>query len=133
MVANALEDTEPAACDGQALQLRPLGGSPMTAEGVVRNRAAIEAIVAQVTGRRLRIAVGESGTPAPGRGEGARGAVREASTGPSPSAPSGPGAPSAPPQRVTATGARAERVKALRQRDPTLDSAIDSLDLELLE
>ena len=133
MVANALEDTEPAACDGQALQLRPLGGSPMTAEGVVRNRAAIEAIVAQVTGRRLRIAVGESGTTAPGRGEGARGAVREASTGPSPSAPSGPGAPSAPPPRVTATGARAERVKALRQRDPTLDSAIDSLDLELLE
>jgi hypothetical protein len=30
-------------------------------------------------------------------------------------------------------GARAERAKALRGRDPALDSAMDALDLELLD
>jgi len=41
--------------------------------------------------------------------------------------------PPAPAQRVTATGAKAERLKALRKRAPMLDSAMDSLDLELLD
>ena len=37
------------------------------------------------------------------------------------------------PQRVTVSGAKAERTKALRGKDPALDSAMDALDLELLD
>jgi hypothetical protein len=36
-------------------------------------------------------------------------------------------------QRVTVSGAKAERTKALRGKDPALDSAMDAMDLELLE
>jgi len=34
---------------------------------------------------------------------------------------------------VTVSGAKAERTKALRGKDPALDSAMDALDLELLD
>ena len=81
------------------------------AEGVDRKRDAL----AQVIGRhvteavRVRVAVGGeraagSGGAAPVRGE-----------------------------RLTAQSANAERLKALRQKDPTLNAAADALDLELLE
>jgi len=95
----------------------------MTGEGLSRGRAAIEDIVARVVGTAVRVTVADaSAAPrrdAPAAGPGA--AVRE------------PPTPPAPPQRVSATGAKAERLKALRQRDPTLGSAMDSLDLELLD
>jgi DNA polymerase-3 subunit gamma/tau len=38
-----------------------------------------------------------------------------------------------PPRRLTAEGVRSERLAMLRRRDPTLDAAVDALDLELLE
>jgi len=134
MLAGALEDAEPVACDGTAVRLRPLGGNPMTGEGLNRGRPAIEEILGRVLGSPLRIATGELPAAAP-RSEPA--APRSA-PGAGPAGPPGGGAvresavrPAA--QRVTATGAKAERLKALRAKDPTLDSAIDSLDLELLE
>jgi DNA polymerase-3 subunit gamma/tau len=141
LVASALEDAEPVALADGALLLRPLGGNPMTAEGLIRSRAAIENMVARVVGAPVRVGLEASGSPPPGgpaAGPPARaageGVTRPASVPEPPDAPraasSGPGSA---PQRVTATGAKAERVKALRQRDPTLGSAIDSLDLELLE
>ena len=37
------------------------------------------------------------------------------------------------PMRLTEEGANAERLKALRGKDPTLNAAVDALDLELLE
>jgi hypothetical protein len=79
------------------------------AEGVDRKRDAL----AQVIGRhvtepvRVRVTVsGESGaaSAAPPRGE-----------------------------RLTAESANADRLKVLRQKDPTLNAAADALDLELLE
>jgi DNA polymerase-3 subunit gamma/tau len=122
MVANALEDAVPAAFDDGALRLRPLGGNPMTPEGLSRSRAVVEAMVARVVGAPVRLAAGELDGARPAGGSRA------------PEVPGPSGAPgSGTPRRVTASGARAERLKALRQRDPTLDSAIDSLDLELLE
>src|SRR5713226_6347377 len=36
-------------------------------------------------------------------------------------------------ERITPTGASAERLKSLRAKDPTLSAAVDALDLELLE
>ena len=130
MLASALEDAEPEACDGAALRIRALGGSPMTVEGLQRARAAIEAIVARVVGAPLRVVVGEArarvradtaARPAAATVAAPPAAVMEVPT------------PPAPTQRVTATGAKAERLKALRKRAPTLDSAMDSLDLELLD
>jgi len=37
------------------------------------------------------------------------------------------------PVRLTEEGANAERLKSLRGKDPTLNAAVDALDLELLE
>lgn len=38
-----------------------------------------------------------------------------------------------PPSRLTEEGVRNERLAMLRKRDPTLDAAVDTLDLELLD
>jgi len=123
MTANALADAEPVSCDGAAVRLRALGGNPMTAEGLARGRAAIEAIVARVVGAAVRVTVAD-----------AQASPRaEAPAGPQPATGTRTASPGSPPARVTATGAKAERLKALRQKDPTLGSAMDSLDLDLLE
>ncbi len=111
MVGNALEDAEPVACEGGVIRLRSLGHNPLTLEGLGRSRPAVEAIIGRVVGRPVKLAFAEPG-----------GAPRD-----------GPAAPGGPPQRLSAAGARGERLQALRKRDPSLDSAIDSLDLELLE
>src|SRR6266850_3315723 len=44
-----------------------------------------------------------------------------------------PGAAAERPVRLTEEGANAERLKRLRGKDPTLNAAVDALDLELLE
>ncbi len=121
MVASALEDAEPAGCEGDLVKLRPLGANPLTAEGLSRSRAVVEGIVGRVIGRAVRVALAEAGR---------RGAVSETATSPAPLATPDP---SPPPQRLSPGGAKAERLKTLRQRDPSLGSAIDGLDLDLLE
>jgi hypothetical protein len=42
-------------------------------------------------------------------------------------------APRARPARLTEDSARVERLAHLRGKDPSLDAAVDALDLELLE
>jgi hypothetical protein len=42
-------------------------------------------------------------------------------------------APSAPPKRLTEEMVRAERIAALKKRDPVLSAAIDALDLEVAD
>jgi DNA polymerase III subunit gamma/tau len=151
MMASALEDAEPVACDGAALRIRALGGNPMTVEGLNRGRAVIEGIVGRVVGASLRVVVGDIPTasrnqapapaavsPATASASPTSASVAAAPASAAPAAPPAaavrePSAPQAPAQRVTATGAKAERLKALRKRAPTLDSAMDSLDLDLLD
>jgi hypothetical protein len=41
--------------------------------------------------------------------------------------------PAAPPTRLTDEMVRAERMAALRKKDPVLDAAIDALDLDLAD
>ena len=137
LLASALEDAEPASTDGVAIRLRPLGASPMTVEGLTRGRAPLEAIVGRVLGTTVRVTV-EAASAARSEPAAPRANAPATAAPAAPSAPAvrespAPEAPRAAPQRVTATGARAERLKALRQKDPTLDSAMDSLDLELLD
>ena len=130
LVANALEDAEPAAVEGDVIRLRPLGGNPLTAEGITRNRPVIEAIVARVAGRSATVVLAAPAAPA--SGSAAPAAVPPSAAGRSASS-AATQTPQPPPPRLTASGAKAERLKALRKRDPSLDSAIDSLDLDLLE
>ncbi|HVO35870.1 MAG TPA: DNA polymerase III subunit gamma/tau [Gemmatimonadales bacterium] len=119
LVASALEDSEPASLDGNVIRLRPLGGNPLTSEGLTRSRTVIEAIAGRALGTPVTVVVAAGPTTGPAGGE------RKA---PAPSQ----GTPT-PPPRLTASGAKAERLKALRKKDPSLDSAIDSLDLDLIE
>ncbi|MEK7667249.1 MAG: DNA polymerase III subunit gamma/tau [Gemmatimonadota bacterium] len=106
LLGSVLEDTEPQAYADGALTLRVLGKSPVTAEGLGRNRARIEELLGRLTAGTVRLA-----------------------TGPQPAAPAA--APTG--ERLTAAGAKAERTRALRQKHPALDNAVDALDLELLE
>jgi DNA polymerase-3 subunit gamma/tau len=48
-------------------------------------------------------------------------------------APERPSENGAPPPRLTEEGVRSERLSLLRKRDPTLDLAVEALDLELLD
>jgi hypothetical protein len=118
MVASALEDAEPVELEGDVIRLRPLGGNPLTSEGLTRNRPVVEGIAARILGKPVTVVVAAA-TASPR-------AEKRSSASPPPSPPP-------PPPRLTASGAKAERLKALRKRDPSLDSAIDSLDLDLLE
>jgi hypothetical protein len=47
--------------------------------------------------------------------------------------PNAGGGPEGRPERPTEAAARAERLRALRGRDPALDTAVDALDLEIVE
>ena len=118
MVASALEDAEPVELEGDVIRLRPLGGNPLTSEGLKRNRPVVEDIAGRILGRPVTVMLAAGATPAP--------AERR-------SGAASPQSPPPPPPRLTASGAKAERLKALRMKDPSLDSAIDSLDLDLLE
>jgi DNA polymerase-3 subunit gamma/tau len=135
MVAETLGDAEVELVRDGAIVLKPLGGNAITGEMIGRNRAVIEAAAARVLGGAVRIAV--SGEQLPVGGSREPGAVPLArpdgpAAGPRPPADAAPTG-QAPPQRVTVSGARAERTKALRGKDPALDSAMDAMDLELLE
>jgi DNA polymerase-3 subunit gamma/tau len=114
MVAEALTDVDVESLEGNLLGLAPKGGNPLTPESLTRNQGLIEVLASRVLGAAVLVA--EVGRPTAEAG-------RE---GP-------PSAPSTKAQRVTVSGAKAERAKAFRGKDPALDSAMDALDLELLE
>jgi DNA polymerase III subunit gamma/tau len=107
-----VEDTAPTAFEGDVLHLEPLGRNAMTAEGLGRNRVRLEELLGRLLATPVRLA-----SHAPGR----------AAAGPAATARSPVG------ERLTAEGAKAERTRALRAKHPALDSAVDALDLELLE
>jgi DNA polymerase-3 subunit gamma/tau len=125
LVAEALSDVDVAALNGGLVTLAPRGGNPLTPESLARHRGLIEVLASRVLGAAVQI--GEPGaappTPSP----------VSPPTPPSPPSPPPSGTPPPRPQRVTASGAKAERTKAFRGKDPALDSAMEALDLELLE
>ncbi|HXI34342.1 MAG TPA: DNA polymerase III subunit gamma/tau [Gemmatimonadales bacterium] len=86
-------------------------GDAHHAEGVDRKRDALAQVIGRHVTEPVRVRVTVSGEPGAG------------------------GAVTAPPrgERLTAESANAERLKVLRQKDPTLNAAADALDLELLE
>jgi len=107
MLGALLQVTEIAGLDGSTVSVRLLDTNPVHAEGIERQRDALALLVGRYVTAPVRIK------------------LQAAASGERP-----------PPQRssrMTEEGARADRLKALRAKDPSLNAAIDALDLELLE
>ena len=106
MLGALLERAEVASIDGATVSIRPLDTNPVHAEGLERQREALAQLMGRYVIEPVRIKLQEAGS------------VEQ-------SIPR--------PGRLTEEGARAERLKALRAKDPGLSAAVDALDLELLE
>ena len=106
MLGALLQVTEVAAVDAGAVTIRLLDTNAVHAEGLERQRDALAHLVGRYLTKPVRIKL-------EGAGSGERSTPR--------------------PGRLTEEGARAERLKTLRAQDPSLNAAVDALDLELLE
>jgi len=106
MLGALLERAEVVSVDGGVVTIRPLDTNPVHTEGLERQREALSQLVGRYVTGPVRIKL-------EGAGSGERSLSR--------------------PERLTEEGARAERLKALRAKDPGLSAAVDALDLELLE
>jgi hypothetical protein len=105
MLGSLLSEAELAAVEGSVVTLRP--ASAGHAEGLERQRDLLGQVIARYVTEPVRVTL----------------AV----------ASGGSAAPAGRPVRLTEQGANAERLKLLRGKDPTLNAAVDALDLELLE
>ena len=113
MFGTLLAATEVAAVEGDVVTLRLLDQAAGHAEGIDHKRDAVAKLLREyVTGsvriKRMGLGSGEGGA--------------EASATPAPR-----------PSRLTEERVKADRLKVLRTKDPTLNAAVDALDLELLE
>jgi DNA polymerase III subunit gamma/tau len=106
MLGALLQATEIAGVEGNTLAIRLLDTNPVHVEGIERQREALALLVGRYAADSIRI-----------RLEGAARGDR----------------PAPRPSRMTEEGVRADRLTALRAKDPSLNTAIDALDLELLE
>jgi DNA polymerase-3 subunit gamma/tau len=106
MLGALLERAEVVSVDGAAVTIRPLDTNPVHTEGLERQREALSQLVGRYVTGPVRIKL-------EGTARGERSVSRL--------------------ERLTEEGARAERLKALRAKDPGLSAAVDALDLELLE
>jgi DNA polymerase-3 subunit gamma/tau len=107
LLASLLADSQVHAVSGDTVII----GSPGHAEGLAHKRDAIAKLLVPWVDGAAKVVV-EQG-PASG---------------------THPHAPTPPrPQRLTEESAKAERLKVLRDKDPSLGSAVDALDLELME
>ena len=109
MLGALLQVTEVAGVDAGAVTIRLLDTNAVHAEGLERQREALSQLVARYLTGPVRIKL-----------EGAEGGGGRERSAPRPT-------------RLTEEGARAERLKTLRAQDPSLNAAVDALDLELLE
>jgi DNA polymerase-3 subunit gamma/tau len=112
LIAEALMDTEVVSIEGGAVTVRALGGNPLTPDALERGRSSIAAAASRVLGAAVQVELERPAAPA---------------------APQSSAPVAAKPQRFSVSAANAERAKALRGKDPALDSAMDTLDLELLD
>ncbi|HEV8398787.1 MAG TPA: DNA polymerase III subunit gamma/tau [Gemmatimonadales bacterium] len=106
MIGSLLAEATVSGVEGSVVTLRPAHAGH--AEGLERQRELLSQVIARYVTEPVRVKL----MPA---GAGAAGASPER------------------PARLTAEGANAERLKVLRGKDPTLNAAVDALDLELLE
>ena len=106
MLGALLQVTEVVGVDAGTVTIRLLDTNPVHAEGLERQREVLAQLVTRYVTEPVRIKLQGAGS-------------RERAT--------------PRPGRLTEEGARAERLKTLRAQDPSLNAAVDALDLELLE
>jgi DNA polymerase III subunit gamma/tau len=106
MLGSLLAEADVTAVEGTVVTLRPARAGH--AEGLERQRDLLGQVIAGYVTEAVRVKVVAAAAGAPG-------------------------APAERPVRLTEEGANAERLKLLRGKDPTLNAAVDALDLELLE
>jgi DNA polymerase-3 subunit gamma/tau len=106
-LGDAVGAARPVGVEGTLIRLALPENNPIHVEALGRQREAVERLLSQSVGRPVTIAL-------------------EAAAGD----PAGP-----PParRRLSEAEARAERLKVLKARDPALEAAAESLDLEVLE
>src|SRR6266850_2436831 len=106
MLGSLLAEADVTAVEGTVVTLRPARAGH--AEGLERQGDLLGQVIARYVTESVRVKVAAAAAGAPG-------------------------APAERPVRLTQEGANAERLKLLRGKDPTLNAAVDALDLELLE
>ena len=103
-LGEALGATSPTALEPPWLVVTLAEPNPLFAEKLQLETRVVEEVLAAATGQALRLRVTE-----------------------------GTGESSARPRKLTEASLKADRLKSLRARDPALDTAADSLDLEIVE
>jgi hypothetical protein len=111
MLPTLLGDTEVSAVAGGTVTIRVQGASAGHAEGIERKQDALARLIGEYASEPVRVVV-------TGGGGGKASDANE---------------PAPRPARLNEQSANAERLKVLRGKDPTLNAAVDALDLELLE
>jgi hypothetical protein len=106
-LGEALAAAQPTAVDAPTLSVIVPDGNPMHLEALGRQREAVERLLAQAVGAPVTLSVVE--------------------------AKGGAGAPPPRTRRLSEAESRAERLKVLKGRDPALEAAAETLDLEVLE
>ena len=104
-LGEALAAARPVSTDPPLVGLSVADGNPMHLEALERQRDAVQALLGRVLGAPVRLGITGAG-----------------------SAPATPRA-----RRLSEAESRAERLKVLKGRDPALEAAADSLDLEVLD
>lgn len=106
-LGEAVNAARPVGIAGSEVKLALPDGNPIHLEALGHQRSAVERLLSEVAGRPISIAIAQGG----------------------------PEAPAPPPRtrRLSESEARAERLKVLKTRDPALEAAAESLDLEVLE
>lgn len=106
-LGEALAAAQPRAVAPPSLTLVVPDGNPMHLEALDRQRDAVERLLSQAVGGPVTLSVAEPGGAS--------------------------GAPPARTRRLSEAESRAERLRLLRSRDPALEAAAETLDLEVLE
>ncbi|HWA57570.1 MAG TPA: hypothetical protein VG692_09970, partial [Gemmatimonadales bacterium] len=105
-LGEAVNASKPVGISGAEIRLALLDANPIHVEALGHQRSAVERLLSEAAGRPITIAITEEG---------------------------GDAAPPPPRRRLSESEARAERLKVLKSRDPALEAAAESLDLEVLE
>jgi DNA polymerase III subunit gamma/tau len=106
-LGEALSHTAPAALDLPWLTVALAEPNPLFAERLQAQAQLVEEVVGQAIGQAARLRVTEAGPP--------------------------DGAPPQKPRKLTEATLKADRLRAFRSKDPTLDTAADALDLEIVD
>jgi DNA polymerase-3 subunit gamma/tau len=106
-LGEALSHTTPVALELPWLTVALAEPNPLFAERLQAQAQLVEEVLAQAVGQPARLRVTEAGPV--------------------------DGAPAPKPRKLTEAGLKADRLRTFRTKDPTLDTAADALDLEIVD